>query len=116
MSLDRAFAETAAIHSQIGAIFVSLEISRSTWLVTSLSPGAGEKLSKHGIEAGNVSDFLARLAELRREALARAGRSYPIIVIQEAGLARSALASNQSGLNEAAIAAGAARWRDGSPV
>ena len=69
MSLDRPFAETAAIRSQLGAIFVSLELSRSTWLVTSLSPGAGEKLSKRGIKAGeSVRDrLLARLAESRSQ-------------------------------------------------
>jgi transposase len=86
MSLDRPFAEAAAIHSQLGAIFISLELSRSTWLVTSLSPGAGEKMSKHTIEAGDVAGLLGRFAELRRKALARTGTSYPIIVIQEAGL------------------------------
>ena len=86
MSLDRPFTETAAIHSELGAIFISLELSRSTWLVTSLSPGAGEKLSKREIKAGDVCALLARLAELRHKALARTGTSHPIIVIQEAGL------------------------------
>ena len=86
MSLDRPFAETAAIRSELGAIFISLELSRSTWLMTSLSPGAGEKLSKREIKAGDVSALLARLAELRHKALARTGTSHPIIVIQEAGL------------------------------
>jgi transposase len=86
MSLDHPFAETAAIRTQIGAIFVSLELSRSRWLITSLSPGAGEKMSKHGVEAGDVSGLLARLAELKRKALARTKASYPIIVLQEAGL------------------------------
>ena len=62
MSLDRPFPQTAAIHSQLGAIFVSLELSRSTWLVTSLSPGTGEKLSKRVIKAGDVCALLARLA------------------------------------------------------
>jgi transposase len=32
-----------AIHTQLGAIFVSLELSRSSWLITSLSPGGGER-------------------------------------------------------------------------
>lgn len=86
MSFDRPFAETAAIRSQLGAIFVSLELSRSTWLATSLSPGSGEKLSKHTIEAGDAPALLARLAELGRKALARTGMSHPIIVIEEAGL------------------------------
>ena len=33
----------AAIRIDLGAIFVSLELSRSIWLVTSLSPGSVEK-------------------------------------------------------------------------
>ena len=31
-----------AIHTDLGAIFVSLELSRSSWLITSLSPGGQE--------------------------------------------------------------------------
>ena len=38
----------AAIRTDLGAIFVSMELSRRAWLITSLSPGAGEKMSKHG--------------------------------------------------------------------
>src|SRR3954467_6918814 len=76
----------AAIRTQFGAIFVSLELSRSTWLITSLSPGKGEKMSKHTVEAGDLARLLARFSELKRKAMARTGESYPIIVIQEAGL------------------------------
>jgi transposase len=86
MSLDRFFTQTAAIRSQLGAIFVSLELSRSTWLVTSLSPGSGEKLSKHALKAGDVPGLLARLEELRRKALAWTGTLHPIVAIEEAGL------------------------------
>src|ERR1700726_4524104 len=75
-----------AIHTDLRAIFVSLELSRSTWLITSLSPGGGEKMSKHSVPAGEVSGLLRRFAELRRKATARTGRDFPIIVIQEAGL------------------------------
>ena len=38
---DQAQSPTA-IRTDLGAIFVSLELSRSTWLITSLSPGGGE--------------------------------------------------------------------------
>jgi transposase len=38
-----------AIRTNLGAIFVSLELSRSKWLLTSISPGAGEKMSKFNI-------------------------------------------------------------------
>jgi transposase len=76
----------AAIRTQFGAIFVSLELSRSNWLVTSLSPGKGEKMSKHSVTAGDVAGLLRLFAEFRRKAQARTGHSYPIITIQEAGL------------------------------
>src|SRR6185503_9719991 len=63
-----------AIRTDLGAIFVSLELSRRTWLITSLSPGAGEKMSKHSVPASDVSGLLRRFAELRRKAVARTGR------------------------------------------
>ncbi len=75
-----------AIQTNLGAIFSSLELSRSTWLITSLSPGSGEKMSKHSVEAGNIAALQARFSELRQKAFARTGKSFPIIVIQEAGL------------------------------
>jgi len=63
-----------------------LELSRSKWLITSPSPGAGEKMSKHAVAADDVAGMLTRFAELNRKAEARIGKSFPIIVIQEAGL------------------------------
>lgn len=44
-SSGHAVGEEAAIRTDLGAIFVSLELSRRSWLVMSLSPG-GEKLSR----------------------------------------------------------------------
>jgi transposase len=76
----------AAIQVDLGAIFVSLELSRSKWLITSLSPGRGEKMSKHMIVGSDVAAMLACFAELKRKAQARTGRNFPIIIIQEAGL------------------------------
>jgi transposase len=85
MSLD-AHEEPAAIHTHIGAIFISLELSRSKWLVTSLAPGGGERMSRHWVEAGDLAGLLARFWAIRDKASARTGICYPIIVIQEAGL------------------------------
>ena len=48
---DQSAAPTT-IGADLCAIFISLELSRSTWLVTSLSPGSGEKMSKHSVSAG----------------------------------------------------------------
>lgn len=75
-----------AIRTDLGAIFASLELSRSKWLITSLSPGGGAKMSKHAVAAGDVAGMLARFAELNRKAQARTGKCFPVIVIQEAGL------------------------------
>ncbi len=76
----------SAIRSDLGAIFVSLELSRSIWLITSLSPGGGEKMSKHSVPAGDIGALLARFSEMKQKVFARTGKSFPIIVIQEAGL------------------------------
>ena len=75
-----------AIRTDLGAIFVSLELSRSTWLITSLSPAGGGKMSKHSMRSGDVPALLGRFAQLREKAQARTGQRFPIIVIQEAGL------------------------------
>jgi len=82
---DRAEAPTA-IQTHLAAIFISLELSRSIWLITSLSPGSGEKMSKHSVRAGNVAALLTRFSELKQKAFARTGESFPIVAIQEAGL------------------------------
>jgi transposase len=86
MSLDHHREELTAIRTNLGAIFVSLELSRSIWLITSLSPGSGEKMSKHRVSAGDIAALLTRFSELKQKAFARTGKSFPIIVIQEAGL------------------------------
>jgi transposase len=85
MSIDHR-PKHAAIRTDLGAIFVSMELSRSVWLITSLSPGAGEKMSKHSIRSGDMVELLARFRQLKEKARVRTGRIFPIIVIQEAGL------------------------------
>src|SRR3954469_18540842 len=78
--------EHAAIRTDLKAIFVSLELSHSTWVITSLAPGGGEKMSKHSVPSGDIAALLARLSQLTEKARLRTGRVFPIIVIQEAGL------------------------------
>ena len=78
--------EPTAVRTDLGAIFVSLELSRSSWVVTALLPGGGEKMSRHAVPGGELAGLLARLAQLGEKAQARTGRTFPIIVIQEAGL------------------------------
>ena len=76
----------AAIRIDLGAIFVSMELSNSTWLMTSLSPGAGERMSKHVVRAGDVAGLMGRFSLLREKSRARTGQDFGFIVIQEAGL------------------------------
>ena len=76
----------AAIDVSLAAVFVSLELSRSTWLVTSLSPGNGERMSKRSVGSGDVAGLLDHVAKLRAKAQARTGKTFPVIAIYEAGL------------------------------
>jgi len=79
-------AAPAAIRVELDAIFVSLELSKSTWLITSLSPGAADKMSRHTIVGGDIAGLFVRIDELRSKALARTGRLYRVVSIHEAGL------------------------------
>jgi len=85
VAADRPQAPTA-IRTDLGAIFLSLELSRSTWVVTSLSPGNGEKMSKHTVCGGDIAGLLRRFTQLQEKTQARTGKTFPILVIQEAGL------------------------------
>jgi transposase len=77
--------EQTSIYIDLGAIFVSLELSRATWLITSLSPGR-QKMSRHRVRGGDSAGLLVRFAELQAKAHTRTGQLFPLIVIQEAGL------------------------------
>ena len=98
------FCAPAAIRTDPGAIFVSLELSRSTWLVTSLSPGNGEKMSRHSVRGGDLSGLLERFASLRKRASVRTGKLFPLVVVQEAGL-------DGYWLHRALEKEGTVRWR-----
>lgn len=75
----------AAAEASDTKLFVSLELSKSRWLVTVSAPG-GEKLSRHAVTGGDGSALLDLLSRLRTRAEWRAGVSIQVIVIQEAGL------------------------------
>jgi transposase len=73
MMQDHKPEDQTAIRTDLGAIFVSLELSRSTWLVASLSPGDGEKMSKHSVPGGDISGLLMLFSRLTERARKRAG-------------------------------------------
>ncbi|KAB0458969.1 IS110 family transposase [Agrobacterium radiobacter] len=84
MTADQSQAPTATL-VDLGAIFISLELSKSTWLVTALSP-CSEKMSRHTVAGGDLIGLFECFAALRQKAKRRKDRLYPLVVIQEAGL------------------------------
>ncbi len=66
-------------------LYASLELSRATWVVTSLSPGCS-KMSKHTTAGGDGSALLALLGRLRAKAERAVRGSVKVAVIEEAGL------------------------------
>lgn len=74
------------IHMDLDAIFVSMELSRSICLITSLSPGKGEKMSKRQVRAGDTGGLFEVFRKLQDDVRVRTGRDCPIVTIQEAGI------------------------------
>jgi transposase len=65
-------------------LFVSLELSRARWLVTSLSPGSN-KISRHSVVGGDSKDLLRLLDEHRVKAERHIGTTVKVVTIQEIG-------------------------------
>ena len=65
-------------------IFASLELSRSRWLVTAMTPG-GDKMSKYSVPGGDGRALLGLLSRLRARAERHAAPPLSIVTIQEAG-------------------------------
>ena len=86
MQTDTSAAVVATtVRTDIITLFASLELSKSTWLLTINSPG-GDKFSRHVVAGGDGASLLGLLARLRAKAEQRCGGSVRIMVIQEAGL------------------------------
>ena len=85
-SIEQVSEERASVRNDLSAIFVSLELSLTTWFITSLSPGGGDKMSKHQVRGGDVAGLFARFSQLQAKCQARTGRPYRLIAIHEAGL------------------------------
>ena len=77
MTADQSQTQTATL-VDLGAIFVSLELSKSTWLVTALSP-CREKMSRYTIMGGDITGLFSCFAELRQKARRRKNTLYPMV-------------------------------------
>jgi transposase len=74
------------IHTDLGAIFVSLELSRSNLADNITVARSGREDVKHAVRGGNIAELLVRFAEIKEKARRRTGKDFRIMVIQEAGL------------------------------
>jgi hypothetical protein len=83
--VSRPMKELTEVEHHVATLFASLELSRTSWLVTSPSPGS-VTMSKHSISAGDGAGLLGLLARMRAKAESSAGVPVEIVFIQEAGL------------------------------
>src|SRR3954447_19588142 len=79
------FQSETAVAPDHATAFVSLELSRSKWVITALLP-CSNKMSKYSVDGGNGTALLDCLARLRAKAEPRVGTAVKIVTIQEAGL------------------------------
>jgi hypothetical protein len=77
--------ERTGIPGDCATLFVSLELSRSTWVATSLAPGS-KKMSKHALAGGNGRELLDLLARLKTRAEQRIAAPVKVVAIHEVGL------------------------------
>src|SRR5207253_4813042 len=77
--------EQTGIPGDRATLFVSLELSRSTWVATSLAPGS-KKMSKHTLVGGNGRELLELLARLKTRAEQRIAAPVKVMTIHEVGL------------------------------
>jgi hypothetical protein len=73
------------IQGDCATLFVSLELSHSTWVATSLAPGS-KKISKHTLVGGNGRKLLELLARLKTRAEQHIAAPVKIVTIHEVGL------------------------------
>ena len=77
--------EDTCIRGDCATLFVSLELSRSTWVATSLAPGS-RKMSKHTLVGGDGRKLLDLLARLKTRAEQRIAAPVKVVTIHEVGL------------------------------
>src|ERR1700745_1314650 len=81
----RAAHPRSAAYAHDTALFVALELSRSTWLIGSSMPGS-DRISRHQGRAADTSALCALLKRLRARAGGSCGTTVRVISIHEAGL------------------------------
>ena len=72
------------VEAKPAALFVALELSKSTWLVALHSPAA-DKVSQHRLEGGDAEGLLTLIGRRRAHAEAVLGRPVRVVSCYEAG-------------------------------
>jgi len=67
-----------------GTIFVAIELSQRSWLVTLHSPER-DRLSRHKLEGGDLAGFLGLIASVRERAARKLGAEPRVVSCYEAG-------------------------------
>src|SRR5215218_2224181 len=70
--------------AHIGTIFVSIELSQKTWLVTLHSPDR-DRMSRHKLEGGDHAGLLALFESIRARAALKLGAAPKVVSCYEAG-------------------------------
>jgi transposase len=71
-----------AVHS--GTIFVAIELSQKTWLVTLHSPDR-DRISRHKLDGGNHAELLGLIEKVRARAAGKLGWAPRVVSCYEAG-------------------------------
>src|SRR5580693_7752193 len=77
--------ERTCSRGDCATLFVSLELSRSTWVATALAPGSS-KMSKHTLVGGDGRKLLDLLARLKIRAEQRIAAPVKVVALHEVGL------------------------------
>jgi len=77
--------ERTSSREDCATLFVSLELSRSTWVATALAPSS-RKMSKHTLVGGDGRKLLDLLARLKTRAEQRIAAPVKVVTIHEVGL------------------------------
>jgi transposase len=67
-----------------GTIFVAIELSQKTWLVTLHSPDR-DRLSRHKLEGGDHAELLRLIEKIRARAAEKLGSAPRVVSCYEAG-------------------------------
>jgi transposase len=72
------------IAGHIGTIFVAIELSRRSWLVTVHSPDR-DRISRHKVSGGDHAGLLTLIERVRERATRRLGSAPAVVSCYEAG-------------------------------